>query len=312
MTVARNGNINHLNFRSPQTNCPNKLLQQKPAISFNHGLNRSDDHSSRFVLSSLLLLSHCSCPQVGLQIATQSIASLPASLAGHLQKQHAMRFGHLPSFLFYAISLFTPACVSWPLDARLPSSQGLAPRATYSVVPINGDSGSGGAGGSGSGTGCPPSRTVTVTVVETLGPETSFRTVFVPLPTTERVTDTIVITKTIHTVDVEPETTAGIPTNRTATTSTLAILPPSSLSSSASASVGFSSSSASRVSGSVKSYTMITTPVQTALSTSTATATATTTRTASNDGIPHTTYPAGNGTVARRSTRLRSAIPIRP
>ncbi|KAK4246455.1 hypothetical protein C7999DRAFT_15442 [Corynascus novoguineensis] len=118
--------------------------------------------------------------------------------------------------LWSVIPLLVSPCLSSPIyeHPRTPSRD-LAPRATYSVVPIDGGSGPGGSGnpggpgsGSGSGsdsgpgTGSWTSHPATVTVIKTLPQKTSLLTVYVTRPpTTRQVTETIFVTKTIKVVD---------------------------------------------------------------------------------------------------------------
>jgi len=189
------------------------------------------------------------------------------------------------TWLLSLIPLFGAPSLGLPVsDRQSATSQSLAARATYSVVPIDGGSGSsgsaggpggsgssGGSGGSGSGSGSGPGNSppgpVTVTVVQTLPPKTSVHTVYVtpPVPT-QRVTDTVVVTKTIQIVDVASKSA----TSTTSNTPT-------------------------------PSLTSVAIPLQTGVfSTTTGTTTSTTTH---DNGMWHTTYPAWNGTVWRRGSK---------
>lgn len=184
--------------------------------------------------------------------------------------------------LFPLIPLFVGHTLSFPV---LPP-QNLAPRATYSVVPIDGSSDPGGAGdagsggaGSGSGSGSSPAGTVTVTVVETLPPKTSIHTVYKTLPpVTNTVTDSYVITETLEIVNIGTEcATSPTSGSLTSTTTPQSSLGPSTLSS-FTATLG-------------PSITTVPVPSQTGLSSSTVT---------HDDGKWHTSYPAWNGTLLGR------------
>ena len=201
----------------------------------------------------------------------------------------------LAASLLSVIPLFVTTCIGLPVhEQRAAQSQALAPRATYSVVPIDGGTGPGGSGGgstggsggsgsgSGSGSGPGSAATVTVTVVETVPAKTSIQTIFVTSPpTTERVTDTVVVTKTVDIVNISAATT-------TTTTPTTSLI-------STAQSSRTTPPSAPSPSGSVTtSFTSIAIPLQTGVSSTTTTY---------DDGKWHTSYPAWNGTLPRRGSR---------
>lgn len=226
-----------------------------------------------------------------------------------------MRLGRAASIL-PTISAFVSTCQCLPvIDQRLAPSPELAARATYSVVPIDGGSGQGGSSpggsggsdsgsgaGSGPGLGPPPTGTVTVTVVATLPPKTSFRTVYVASPpTTERLVETFIVTKTIHIVDVaSPGSTTTTTTASDINTRTVSTT--SAETGSQTTSIAVSSDSAT-TSQTVTLFTSAATPVPTALSSSTTTY---------DDGQWHTSYPAWNGTLPRRGSgsRLRPRLAV--
>ena len=241
---------------------------------------------------------------------SSSFLELPASLAanpdflhcfiakrgiGHLHRRNPvetlcvhdfkMHLGRATS-LFSVLPLFATTCLGLPVhEQRAAQSQVLGPRATYSVVPIDGGpgpggsggGGTGGSGGSGSGSGSGSAGTVTVTVVETAPLKTSFQTIYVTSPpTTERVTDTVIVTKTVEIVNSIISTAATSPTSTTQASRTTPPTAPS-------------------PSGSVTtSFTSIAIALQTGISSSTTTY---------DDGKWHTSYPAWNGTLPRRGPR---------
>ncbi|KAL2019298.1 hypothetical protein VTK56DRAFT_9765 [Thermocarpiscus australiensis] len=215
--------------------------------------------------------------------------------------------------LLSAVS-FSMTCLSLPFNEhRLPRPHGLELRATYSVVPIYGGSGPGGSGssdgsGSGSGPGSgqekPSGGALTVTVVETLPARTSFHTIYkTSPPVTDRVTDTVIITKTIQIVNVAETTSSTAITSLTRTTpmtssqptATRTTLSPSSLAAPISTPIPSNLDCPTAISGSVKSPTTTVIPLHTASSSSSGTT--------YDNGIWHTSYPAWNGTQVRRSFR---------
>lgn len=186
-----------------------------------------------------------------------------------------------------------------PVDEHRPPQQGLAPRATYSVVPIDGGSdqggadnagGSGGAGsgsGSGSDPGNSPAGTVTVTVVETLPPKTSIQIVYKTLPpVTKTVTDSYVITETLEIVNIGTGCATSL-TSDSLTTTTLAI-PTSTLA---------ASSQLSSAALTTASFAASLSPSTTAAPSQTGFGSGTT---AHDDGKWHTSYPAWSGTLLGR------------
>lgn len=142
-----------------------------------------------------------------------------------------MQFDRVAALLLVSSLLVLP-CLSLPTnEQRQAGPQPTGRRATYSVVPIDGGSGPGRSGGSegsggsdtnlGPGHGGPGRDPVTVTVTKTLSQETSFKTIyyFTPRPTTEHVTETVIVTKTIRVVDISPALISPTTTNTRNTTS---------------------------------------------------------------------------------------------
>ncbi|KAK3318690.1 hypothetical protein B0H66DRAFT_558030 [Apodospora peruviana] len=228
--------------------------------------------------------------------------------------------------IFLSISVIFESCYSLPLnEQRVPQPNVLAPRATYSVVPINGgrpSSGPGSGSGSGSGQGN-PAVTVVHTVVETAPPKTSIQTVYKSSPPT---TDTVFVTKTVPIVPIQPNPTttttiiyaaSSTSTSPTAVPATSAItisttsstislqtstLPVSSLTSSlpiSYPSLGLATPS-TIVASIIASSATTSPPLQTSSGVSSSSSST------YDDGMWHTTYPAWNGTsLARRQTRPR-------
>ncbi|KAL2172878.1 hypothetical protein VTG60DRAFT_56 [Thermothelomyces hinnuleus] len=220
-----------------------------------------------------------------------------------------MLFGRATALLSVSSLLVLP-CLSLPTnEQRQAGSQHLGPRATYSVVPIDGGSGpggsgeSGGSGGSGSGLGPGHGGSgrdpVTVTVIKTLPQETSFRTVYVtPHPTTERVTETVVVTTTIRVVDIGPAPTSLTTTaSNTSTPSTGGIDPTSSIPPIASPPPTTAVSTPSSASAKA--------PLQTGFTITRVSASITSTY---DDGRWHTSHPFRNGTVWHQVSRDRRRL----
>ncbi|KAK4126626.1 hypothetical protein N657DRAFT_569081 [Parathielavia appendiculata] len=214
-----------------------------------------------------------------------------------------MHFGRTTS-LVCAFHLFITPYWCLPVDEHhLSHSQGLSPRATYSVVPIDGgpgpEDGSSGSG-TGAGSGSSPVKTVTVTVVEAPPPKTSFHTVYITqAPVTYRTTDSLMVTKTIQIVSMGPPRSASsafvssASTGEPASTSSATTSPPSRLASTSPTSLrSFLSTSTTIPLSSAPSST--TAPLQTGLTTST--------RTHDNSQW-HTSYPSWNGTLLHRESR---------
>ncbi|KAH6856390.1 hypothetical protein B0I37DRAFT_74699 [Chaetomium sp. MPI-CAGE-AT-0009] len=210
-----------------------------------------------------------------------------------------------------AFTLLFSSCMSLPVDEyRLKATQQLAPRPTYSVVPIDGGSGPGGSSGSGdsggsdsgSGPGSNPGNPpVTVTIVKTLPQKTSFHTVYVTSPPrTERVIETVIVTKTIQVVNISQD----------AKTTTTAVLPvsethPISLSSNLEAPTSTTSLASTTIpsSDSLPTTRPAGIPLQTGC-TSTSSSTSTIPTQGEGDGKGHpSSYPSWNGTILRRGSR---------
>ncbi|KAK4134092.1 hypothetical protein BT67DRAFT_442000 [Trichocladium antarcticum] len=224
------------------------------------------------------------------------------------------------SWVNLVLSVFVTASLSLPVnDHRHPRTPTLVPRATYSVVPIDGGAGSGGSGRSGgsggaggstsgSGPGNPPDGgSVTVTVVETQAPKISFHTVYMTRPpVTDRVTDTVVVTKTIQIVDIGPETTPAshatpaTPTTRPTPTASSRPTLTTPTSTSTSTSIAISAISSTAAPARITSSPSMHMPLQTAFSSSSSRSSRSTTQ---DGGSWHTTYPGWNSTLARRSSR---------
>ncbi|AEO66651.1 uncharacterized protein THITE_2114879 [Thermothielavioides terrestris NRRL 8126] len=200
-----------------------------------------------------------------------------------------MHLGRTAS-LYAAVSLFATACPCLPFNEHRPApSQVLAPRATYSVVPIDGGSGPGGSNsgsGSGSDSGTSPIGAVTVTVVQTLA------------PVTDHVTDTVVVTKTVQIVNIGPDTTtrtadaAGTSTSQPSAASTT---PPQTTQTLATISSPSNSTRPIVSCQPTTSPASIPVPLATGYSSSSS-------KTYDN-GAWHTSYPAWNQTLPRRASR---------
>ncbi|KAL2164721.1 hypothetical protein VTH06DRAFT_16 [Thermothelomyces fergusii] len=225
-----------------------------------------------------------------------------------------MLFGRATAILSACTLLVLP-CLSLPTnEQRQAGPQPLGPRATYSVVPIDGGSGHGGPGGSGgsggSGSGLGPGNggfvgdPVTVTVTKTLPQETSFRTVYVtPRPTTERVTETVVVTKTVKVVGINPAPTT-LTTTTTNTTINTTINTTSSSSNTPTLSITETNSASSTPPVALPSHTpalpapsSTNPPLQTGFTSTRASAGVTR---AHGDGSWHTSHPFQNGTTWHR------------
>ncbi|KAL2133324.1 hypothetical protein VTI74DRAFT_2554 [Chaetomium olivicolor] len=228
-----------------------------------------------------------------------------------------MHLGRI-SYLIAAFPVFIPSCLSLQVNEQKPSQVlGLALKATYSVVPIDGGSGS---SGSSAGSGSVPGS-VTITVVETLPPKTSFQTIYVASPpTTVRVTETVVVTETIRIINVSPEgrttTTAKAATSESdefKTRATPVMTPqtssPSIISSSSSSctltslpALG-SFDSSTRTAARTPSITSVSVPLGTSLSSSSSSTTP------YNGSTWHTSYPAWNSTMRQKRWPRRRPLP---
>ncbi|KAK4176002.1 hypothetical protein QBC36DRAFT_15781 [Triangularia setosa] len=219
-------------------------------------------------------------------------------------------------------------CLALPLnEPALQQPAALQPRATYAVVNIDGGSfgtgpggssggeigagGPGSAGGSPGGSGGssagnqPVPNPVTITVIQTPATKTAVQTVFMTSPpVTNRVTDTVVVTKTVRIVNIEPTAAPATSTAQPLPTSSAQPLLPveTSLLTSTSLSIpavlSFSTATPTSVLPSPTDFTL-TTPIVAAPETSLSSSTI------YDDGKWHTTYPAWNGTLTRRSNRSR-------
>ncbi|KAK0629697.1 hypothetical protein B0T17DRAFT_615441 [Bombardia bombarda] len=195
---------------------------------------------------------------------------------------------------FFAISTFFAHTQSLPLNApQVAEPDVLAPRATYSVVPISGGSGPGGSGGSGSGSGPgsgSPVVTVIETVVKTLPPKTSIETVYKLSPPT---TDTVFITTTISIANTKPQPTT--------VTSVVYVTPtPSPQTSQAQHNVITISLNCNKHGNYINQdyiHLIFGLFQLTNWVSGTSTVTTTSTSTTHDDGMWHTTYPAWNGTI---------------
>ncbi|KAK4640610.1 hypothetical protein QC761_601120 [Podospora bellae-mahoneyi] len=235
-------------------------------------------------------------------------------------------------FRLASYALFLP-CFSLPLhESPLQQPAALAPRATYAVVNIDGGgsgttpggspggspgggigagspgtSGPGGSGGSGgSGTGNQPApNPVTITVVQTPPTKTAVQTVFMTSPAvTNRITNTVVVTKTVEIVNIEPTSTPATSTAHPFPTSSAQPVLPIESSHLTSTLVSISSFLSSST-ATPTSVLPSTTDVIVVTSIAAVPEPSLSSNTTYDDGKWHTTYPAWNGTLDRRSNRSR-------
>ncbi|KAI2640635.1 hypothetical protein GGS26DRAFT_539102 [Hypomontagnella submonticulosa] len=226
---------------------------------------------------------------------------------------------HLNLLICFVLVSVLDSSSALPFIARRgTSSEWLAPRATYSVVPIDGSGDNSGSTETGGGTAV---ETVVVT------PTPSTKTIF---ETSPPVTDTIVITAnpathtistTVSIVDIQSTTDIvtttvteddNAPTSTAAYPGTVSIVTFTSAFSTTSSIPTNSPTPTSTVATSAPSITE--TSPQPTISTSTSSAAVWTTpiptsnwvwssSTSYDDGLWHTTYPPWNGTVSRRFAR---------
>ncbi|KAK4187119.1 hypothetical protein QBC35DRAFT_249818 [Podospora australis] len=238
-------------------------------------------------------------------------------------------------YLATACAVVVP-CLSLPFNEP---GQVVEPRATYAVVPINGGGpGKGGAGsgtgssgeaggpgnGSGSGSGAgsgpgklPPSPVapVTVTVVQTPPAQTAFHTVLMTSPpkSTDRVTDTVVITKTVEIVNIKPDTTSSLSTTTSTASAglaTISLTTPSLLQPSTLTSILTSTTSRASTISILPGSSTTTSPAAVTSAPLTTVPPASETlftsgSTTYDNGQWHTSYPAWSGNMLRRRFHVR-------
>ncbi|KAK0745019.1 hypothetical protein B0T21DRAFT_358839 [Apiosordaria backusii] len=246
-----------------------------------------------------------------------------------LQCAFKMHSNRATLFLSASCALIS-SCLSLPLnEPALQQPAALEPRATYAVVNIDGGSGTGQGGSSGGGIGAggpgssggspggsggsgagnqPVPNPVTITVIQSPPTKTAVQTVFMTSPpVTNRVTDTVVVTKTVQIVNIEPETTLATSTAQPLPTSSAQPVLPVETSLLTSTPVSIPTISGVSI-ATPTSVLPLSTDSTLTTSIAAAPATSLSSSTEYDDGKWHTTYRAWNGTLTRRSNRSRPRL----